>query len=90
MSTTTRWRARLSVNPPYPITLNVVGSIKIATAAFAGMITLGGRATLALRKVSCAIGLVKARDAMDENNARGETGDVSSKDENGAGAHTSG
>ena len=68
----------------------VVGSITIATAASAGMITLAGRAKSALGEVSCATGLVKARDAMDEDNALGETGNLSSEDEDGAGANTSG
>ena len=68
----------------------VVGSITIATAASAGMITLGGRAKSALGEVSCATGLVKARDAVDEDNARGATGNVSSEDDDGAEAHTSG
>ena len=54
------------------------------------MITLGGRAKSALGEVSWATGLVKARDAVDEDNARSATGDVSSEDEDGAGAHTSG
>ena len=54
------------------------------------MITLGGRAKSALGEVSCATGLVKERDAVDEDNARGAIGDVSSDDEDGAGAHTSG
>ena len=68
----------------------MVGSITIATAASAGIITLGGRAKSALKEVSCATGLVKARDSVDEDNARGAIGDVSSEDEDGAGAHTSG
>ena len=68
----------------------MVGSITIVTAASAGMITLGGRAKSALGDVSCATGLVKERDAVDEDNVRGAIGDVSSEDEDGAGAHTSG
>ena len=54
------------------------------------MITLGGRAKSVLGEVSCATGLVKAHDAVDEDNARGAIGDVSSEDEDGAGAYTSG
>ena len=54
------------------------------------MIMLGGRAKSALGEVSCATGLVKGRDSVDEDNARGANGDVSSEDEDGAGAHTSG
>ena len=54
------------------------------------MITLVGRAKSALGEVSCATGLVKRRDAEEEDNARGATGDVSSEDDDGAGAHTSG
>ena len=68
----------------------MVGSITIATAAVAGMITLGGRVKSAIGEVSCATGLVKGRDAEEEDNARGATGDVSSEDADGAGAHTSG
>ena len=68
----------------------MVGSIPIATAASAGIITLGGRAKSALGEVSCVTVLVKARNAMDEDNACGATEDVSSEDEDGAGAHTSG
>ena len=68
----------------------MVGSITIATAASAGIITLGGRAQSAFGEVSCATGLVKGRDAVDENNARGAIGDVSSENEDNAGAHTSG
>ena len=54
------------------------------------MITLGGRAKSVLGEASCATRLVKERDAADEDNARGATGDVSREDEDGAGAHTSG
>ena len=54
------------------------------------MISLGGRANSALGEVSCATGLVKGRDAEEEDNAHGATGDVSSEEEDGAGAHTSG
>ena len=54
------------------------------------MITLYGRAKSALGEVSCATGLVKARDAVDEDNARGATRDVSSEDADGAAAHKSG
>ena len=54
------------------------------------MITLGGQAKSALGEVSCAAGLVKGRDAVNEDNARGETGDVLKEDEEGAGTHTSG
>ena len=68
----------------------MVGLIIIASAASAGMITLGGRAKSALGEISCATGLVKGRDAVDKDNARGAIGDVSSDDEDGAGANTSG
>ena len=54
------------------------------------MITLGGQAKSALGKVSCATGLVKRCDAEEEDNARGAIGDVSSEDDDSAGAHTSG
>ena len=40
--------------------------------------------------MNCATRFVKARDAVDEDNARGATVDVSSEDEDGAGANTSG
>ena len=52
------------------------------------MITLGNQAKSALGEMSSATGLVMARDAVDEDNARGATGDVSSEDEDGAGADT--
>ena len=54
------------------------------------MITLGGRAKSALGEVNCATGLVTARDVVDEDNARGATGDVSRENDDGAGALTIG
>ena len=54
------------------------------------MITLGGRANSALGEVSCATRLVKGRNAEEEDIARGANGDVSSEEEDGPGAHTSG
>ena len=54
------------------------------------MITPSGRAKSALGEVSCAAGLVKGRDAMDEDDPRGASGDVSREEADGAKAHTSG
>ena len=67
----------------------MVGSITIATAALAGMITPGGRAKSALGEVSYGTGLVKGRNAVDEVDPRGASGDVSREDADGAVAHTS-
>ena len=53
------------------------------------MITPGGRAKSALGEVSYGTGLVKGRNAVDEVDPRGASGDVSREDADGAVAHTS-
>ena len=53
------------------------------------MITPGGRAKSALGEVSFAAGHVKGRDAVDEDDPRGASRDVSREEADGAGAHTS-
>ena len=68
----------------------MVGSTTIETGVLAGMITPIGRAKLALERVSCAAELVKRHDAVDEDDPRGASGDVSREEADSVGAHTNG
>ena len=68
----------------------MTGSTTITTASLIGTISNGVRYGGAVGDVGCVTGLASERETDDDEAAHGASGELSSEEATGAGAHTSG
>ena len=90
LSTATMWRASFIVSSPWRMILKLTGFTTIMTTFLIGTILNGERSGSAVGDVGCVAGLVSERETNNDEAAPGASGELSSDEAAGAGAHTSG
>ena len=90
LSTATMRSARFIVSGPWRVILKLTGSTTITTESLIGTMSNGVRSGGAVGDVGCVAGLVSERETDDDEAAPGASGELSSEEAAGAGAHTSG